>query len=350
MSSARWVGEIDTDHPTAVRRARIVAVMVAFILTGGLVVGCSSHGSAPATPTLRFDVVTKTTQKLDSLVWTGRQFLYVQNTANTVWAAPPAGHPLTQFATMPKLVEETRCILSPGAQGFPPGTIFCQSPDHKIYEISPNGASVTVFATLPAPYPPASDGALAFDTVGRFSYRLVAATGRSGGREPAGGDVYTIDSHRRIQRVGTYAGPGGADELVIAPSGFGSVAGDALLTVDAGASGDVVAIDSTGRTRTIATFPDGPNPIAPIPHLAQSTRTNGAAVPGLYVSDDLTGYTYIAPAAGLSRYAGDVIVGGEAHPTFWILEPKGDSFVKIPLRDNLPAGTSSLEQAVFVSS
>jgi hypothetical protein len=295
-------------------------------------------------------VVTKTTQKLDSLVWTGRQFLYVQNTANTVWAAPPAGHPLTQFATMPKLVEETRCVLSPGSQGFPPGAIFCQSPDNKIYEISPNGARVTVFATLPAPYPPASDGALAFDTVGRFGYRLVAATGRSGGAKPAGGVVYTINSHRQIERVGSYAGPGGADELVIAPRGFGAVAGDALLTIDAGGSGGVFAIDSTGRTRTIATFPEGPNPIASIPQLPGSTGTTGAPVPGLYVSDDLTGYTYLAPAADLARYAGDVIVGGEARPDFWIIVPRGGGFVEIPLRDNLPAGTSSLEQAVFVSS
>ena len=295
-------------------------------------------------------MVTKTAQKLDSITWTGQRFLYVQNTTNTVWAAPPAGHPLTLFATMPKLVEETRCVLSPGSQGFPVGTIFCQSPDNKIYELSPNGANVTVFATLPAPYPPASDGALAFDTVGRFGHRLVAATGRSGGREPAGGAVYTIDSHRRIQRVGSYAGPGGADELVIAPNGFGSVAGYALLTVDAGGSGGVVAIDSAGRTRTIATFPEGPNPIAPIPKLSGGTVTTGAPVPGLYVSDDLTGYTYRAPAAELARYANDVIVGGEAHPTFWILEPTGDGFVKVPLRDNLPAGTSSLEQAVFVGS
>ena len=52
---------------------------------------------------------------------------------------------------------------------------------------------MTVFATLPAPYPPAADGALAFDRIGRFGYRLLAATGRSGGDEPAGGVVYTID-------------------------------------------------------------------------------------------------------------------------------------------------------------
>ena len=81
-----------------------------------------------------------------------------------------------------------------------------------------------MFATLPAPYPPAADGALAFDSVGRFGYRLVAATGRSGGAKPAGGAVYAIGPHGGVHRVGSYAGPGGADELVIAPRQFGSVA------------------------------------------------------------------------------------------------------------------------------
>jgi hypothetical protein len=251
---------------------------------------------------------------------------------------------------MPNLVEETRCVLSPGKRGFPPGAIFCHSPDNKIYEISPDGSSVTVFASLPAPYPPASDGALAFDSVGRFGHRLLAATGRSGGPEPAGGLVYTIGPHGDVRQVGSYAGPGGADELVIAPRQFGSVAGDALLTVDAGASGGaVVAVDPSGRTRTIATFPEGPNPIAPIPNPPKEDGEELALpVPGLYLSDDTTGFTYMAPAASLARFAGDVIVGTEGPlPLFWILKPRGDGFAQIPLPDNLPAPTS-LEQAIFV--
>jgi hypothetical protein len=294
-------------------------------------------------------VITKTTQKLDSLVWTGRQFLYVQNTKNTVWAAPPAGRPLHKFATMPRLVEETRCILSPGTHGFPSGAIFCHSPDNKIYEISPNGANRTVFATLPAPYPPAADGALAFDSVGRFGYRLLAATGRSGGLKPAGGLVYAIDPSGHVHQVGSYGGPGGADELVIAPRRFGSVAGDALLPVDAGRRGGaVVTISPSGTTRTIATFPLGLNPIAAIPNLPSATGRTVAPRPGLYVNDDKTGYTYMAPAASLARFAGDVIVGTESpRALFWTLKPRGNGFVKIPLQDNLAAGTS-LEQAIFV--
>jgi hypothetical protein len=291
----------------------------------------------------------KTTQKLDSVVWTGSRFLYVQNTKNTVWAAPPAGHPLRQFATMMRLVEETRCVLSPGRRGFPPGAIFCHSPDNRIYEIGPDGSKKTVFATLPAPATPAADGALAFDSVGRFDYRLVAATGRSGGTEPAGGLVYTIDPHGGVHRVGSYPGPGGADELVIAPRRFGSIAGDALLTVDAGPTGGaVVAVGPSGRTRTLATFPLGPNPIAPIPKLKTMTGRSRTPLPGLYVNDDKTGVTYMAPAASLARYAGDVIVGTEApRALFWILKPTGNGFAEIPLRDNVPAGTS-LEQAIIV--
>jgi hypothetical protein len=323
-------------------------------MLAGVLTSCGSTAAAPdlrpTSQTLRFRVFIMTTQKLDSVVWTGRQFLYVQNTANTIWAAPPAGRPLRRFATMPRLVEETRCVPSPGRHGFSSGVIFCHSPDNKIYEISADGSSTTVFATLPAPYPPAADGALAFDSGGRFGYRLLAATGRSGGTKPAGGRVYAINPHGRVQQVGSYAGPGGADELVVAPHRFGSVGGDALLTVDAGAAGGtVVALDPSGRTRPIAKLPDGLSPIAPIPRLPSGRPRTTAPRPGLYLTDDKTGYTYMAPAAALSTYAGDVIVGTESpRPLFWILEPKGKDFADIPLRTNLAAGTS-LEQAIFVS-
>src|SRR5207249_226057 len=162
-----------------------------------------------------------------------------------------------------------------------------------------------------------------------------------------GGLVFTVGPHGGVRKIGRYAGPGGADELVIAPGRFGSFAGDALLTIDAGtSSGAVVAVKPSGRTRTIGTFPEGVNPIAPIP---RPTGRSGAPFPGLYVSDDTTGYTYTAPLADLAGYAGDVIVGTESpRPLFWILEPKGSGIAKIPVPNDLPAGRYSLEQAIFV--
>ena len=315
-----------------------------------VLLAAAAFGVSPATPaappTLTFHVFARTGHHMDSIVWTGTQFLYVENTANTVWAAPPAGGPIRQFATMPKLVEETRCVLSPGTHGFAPGAIFCASPDNKIYEISADGTSVGVFANLPAPYPPASDGALAFDDVGAFGYRLVAATGRSGVATVSGGTVFAIDSSGAVTKIGGYPGPGGADELVIAPAGFGYAAGDALLVVDPGpSSGTLVAMDASGKTRVIAALPDGPNPIVVIPKTAPRT---GKPAPGFYMTHDLSQNVYFAPAAQLAPFAGNVLVGGEARAHFWIVEPHGLGFVKVAVRNNFRDLRFSFEGAIFV--
>ncbi|HUE60403.1 MAG TPA: hypothetical protein VMO88_12535, partial [Acidimicrobiales bacterium] len=98
------------------------------------------------------------------------------------------------------------------------------------------------------------------------------------------------------------------------------------------------------------TFPEGPNPIAAIPEFPGGTAGTRPPLSGLYLNDDSTGFTYLAPEAALAPYSGDVIVGSEAQPHFWIHEPSGNGFAKIPLRNNLPAGTYSFEQAIFVSS
>src|SRR5579859_640818 len=183
--------------------------------------------TASATPTVGFRVFARTGLRLADIVWTGRQFLYVENTSNRVLAAGPGGMPLTPFGTMPRQVEETRCRVSPAAHGFAAGEIYCHSPDNRIYRLSADGKRVTLFATLPTS--PRSDGALAFDTAGAFGYALVAATGRSGGAAPRGGAVFAIDAAGRVRRIGSYQTPGGADEIVVAPAGFGSASGQLLL-------------------------------------------------------------------------------------------------------------------------
>lgn len=239
-------------------------------------------------------------------------------------------------------------MRSTGGHGFPTADIFCHSPDHKIYEFSPDGKTRKTFATLPTPYPPAGDGALAFDTVGRFGHRLLAATGRSGaGIHPPGGALYAIGRSGKVEEVATYSGPGGADEVLVAPLSFGSAAGDALLTVDAATDGgSLVAIDPSGQQRTIATFPDGPNPIVALSR--PSAGRPGRPMPGLYLTDDTSSNVYYAPAASLAAFAGDVLIGTESHARFWIVAPRGDGFATIPVRTNLGLPTYSLEQMIAV--
>jgi len=296
-----------------------------------------------ATPTLHFRVFARTGLRLTDVVWTGTRFLYVDNTTNRVAAAGPAGSPLTPFAAMPRQVEETRCRPSPGAHGFAAGDIYCHSPDNKIYRLSQDGRKVAVFATLP---PVArSDGALAFDTIGAFGYGLLAATGRSGSAS-SGGMVFAIDPTGKVRRIGAYHNSGGGDEIAVAPARFGSAAGQALLTVDAGKSGSLVAMDARGRVRILLRLPDGPNPIVVLTP-GQAPRS-GHAIPGLYVADTLSHAVFVAPAAELAPYRSDVVIGSEVRGLFWAVQPRGYGFSALKLPTTFHGKAYNFEGATYV--
>ncbi|MDQ1495597.1 MAG: hypothetical protein QOG69_2080, partial [Actinomycetota bacterium] len=176
-------------------------------------------------------------------------------------------------------------------------------------------------------------------------FGLVAATGRSGAAKPSGGDVYAIDKSGSVRRVGHYAGPGGADEVELAPAGFGTAGRAALLTVDAGKTGRLVAVDSAGKSRDVARLPDGPNPIAAI----VPSPIRGGAHAGLYVTDTLTGNAYVAPASELRAYAGDVIVAGELQGLFWVIRPQGSGFAAARVPSTLRGKHYNLEGMTYVS-
>jgi hypothetical protein len=311
-----------------------------------LVALAAAPAAAAPPPALHLDVFARTGIRLTSVVWTGRQFLYIENTTNAIFVGDARGGPLRPFAALPSMVEETRCAVSFGGHGFPAGGIYCHVPDNRIFRISRDGKTVRLFASLPTSE--TSDGMLAFDTVGRFGYRLVAATGRSGEQNATGGVVYTIGAQGGVERVSRYPGPGGADGLAVAPTGFGVAAGQALLTVDLGAGGgSIVAVGPRGRTRTIARLPDGPNPIAVIPRGGASAAAAAAAA-GFYVADTNTRNVYFVSAAQLRRCAGDVLVGTETGARFFVVRPRGPAYDAIELPSDLPPTSYNLEAATYV--
>jgi hypothetical protein len=314
--------------------AVLAAVLVAQVALG-------SAGGAGAV--VHFGVVARTGIRLTDVVWTGHRFLFVENTTNVLSAAGPTGTPLHRFASLPPMSEETRCVVSPGGHGFPAGLIYCHAPDNRIYRLGPDGHPVTVFATLPNRSQ--SDGALTFDTVGRFGYRLLTATGRSGHATPAGGIVYSISADGRVKRIGAYPGPGGSDEIAIAPRGFGTAAGSALVAPDAGGSGGAIfSLSPRGQARLLTTLPSGPNPIAAIPTTSRTDRR----LDGLYVADTNTRMVYFARAAQFAAYRGDVIVGSELGAQFWILAMKRNQLVIHKLATDLPPANYNLEGATYV--
>ncbi len=314
---------------------------IALVVSAAACLAAAGAQSAPsAPPTLHFTVAATTDLKLTDVVWTGTRFFYVDNTTNRVFSAGGDGVITGFFATMPNIVEETRCIPSPTKYGYPKSGLFCNSPDNRIYRIAPDGTT-TVFATLPETA--VSDGALTFDSVGSFGHRLVAATGGSGGD---GGKVFTIDSGGVVRLVGAYPGPGGAENVVIAPKTFGSQAGSALLAVDKDdTAGSLVAVSAGGTATTIAQFPDGANPLAVIP---PRIRTKGVPAAGFYVVDTFPGTVQLATADQFKGHAGEVIVGTEVKGTMWLVAPKGNGFSATRLQTNLSAPTYNLEGATFV--
>ena len=301
--------------------------------------GTAARAAAPVIPVTVF---AHTGIRLADVVWTGSGLLYVENTTNSLWRP---GSPPTKFASMPRIVEETRCVAAFGGHGFSSGEIYCHSPDNVIYRIGPTG-TVDVFARLPDSH--VSDGAIAFDTVGAFGFRLLAATGRSGSPTRAAGSVYAVDSTGVVAKIGDYSSStgGGADELVIAPRPFGQGAGQIVLTVDAGSRGALVMMDAHGHTRQIATLPDGPNPIEVVPSVASHGPLGVAR--GLYLTDTNSTNVFFVPAARLTRFAGDLIVGTEIKARFWVVAPSGHGFRtrKIPLAP--PGKNFNLEGATYV--
>jgi len=305
----------------------------------------ATTASAAVPPDLPLRVFARTGIRLAGMVWTGQRFLYVENTTNRVLSAGPTGMPLRPFATMPRQVEETRCRPSPGAHGFAAGDIFCHSPDNKIYRLSANGKRIATFAVLPSSA--RSDGALTFDTVGRFGYALLAATGRSGNANAHGGLVFAVDAAGKVQRVGAYSDAGGADEIAVAPAGFGAASGQVLLAVDAGHGGSVVAMDPRGQSRTLVSLPDGPNPIVALTP-GQMPRA-GVAQAGLYITDTLSRDVFFAPATALKPYAGAVLVGSELRGLIWVLRPRGSGFAATRLATTLGGKHYNFEDAIYIA-
>jgi hypothetical protein len=303
--------------------------------------GTASNEAAPA-PEIRFGVFARTGLRLGEIVWTGNAFLYVTQNSGEIHTSAPDGSGLRKFAQVAPEVEEMRCQPSPGAHGFPAGAVFCHSPRNTIYRIGADGL-VETFAKLPVD--DLSDGGLAFDTGGAYGYRMLAATG---GSATNGGAVYAVGAAGRTELIGRYPGPGGADNLLMAPRGWGSAGGRLLIAIDhTRHKGMLQTMAPNGAVRILARFADGVNPVVAVRQPLPAPRAG--VRPGLYITETFSGIVYVAAAAQLRRYVGNVIVGSEIKGWFWVVRPAGRRYRTTRLRTNLRASTYNLEGAKYVA-
>ncbi len=307
--------------------------------------------AAPAGgPTLSFSLFTATNIPMGQVFWTGRRFMYANEGAGILTESDANGGQLQPFVTFdkkfPKGDVEMRCAAGSGA-GWTRG-IYCHTPTNRIMWISIDGKSVKTFAQLPGSTG-ISDGGIAFDTVGAFGNRLIVSTGASS-TLPGGGSIYAITPKGKVSLIGAYPGPGGADNIAVAPRSFGSAGGDVLIAIDnEKVSGRLLAMNRQGKVSVVVDhLGNGLNPIAVIKP-APSHRASSSAKPGLYFSDDGTGNVYYAPAAPLQPYANDVVVGAEVHAWFWIVRPTaGTGFEALRVQTNLPSKDWGVESATYV--
>ncbi len=292
-------------------------------------------------PTLHFRVFTRTGLPLSGVLWTETEFVYSMEGRDTLYADDAFGKGMHVFATVPLNKGEMRCILSPVVHGFAAQATYCHGSQGQIYDISADGHTVKQLAMIPTPH--GSDGALTYDSTGAFGYTLLAATG---GSDAGPGSVYAISANGRVRLVGSYNGPGGAENLAIAPRGLGAVAGQALITVDKHDHlGRSLAMDAHGHVTTLVKgLSWGLDPIAAIP--AGLGTGSGA----LYLADWLTHNVFVAPAAPLRPFADDLLVGTERHNQLYVLEPHGTAYRLLPIRTNLQMPDSNYEGVEFAPS
>src|SRR5437868_12821680 len=252
---------------TSVRRSlALIAILVA------------APAASAAAPAPHFTLFAQTDLPLGQATWTAREWLWNAENLGRIEAADADGRNVRPFAAFDQGGEEMRCSVPPNKL-WPDG-VYCHTPDNRVVRLNRDGSNLTQLATIPASGN--SDGALAFDDVGRFGYALLVSTGGSGSD---GGQVFAVRKDGRVQPIGSYPGPGGAENLAVAPAKFGSAGGWCLLSIDQDSvSGRLLAIDRIGHLQTIATdLGTGINPIVVV-RPAQKRSPTGPA-PGLYLAD-----------------------------------------------------------------
>jgi hypothetical protein len=294
-------------------------------------------------PTLHFTLFAQTDLPLGQATWTGSEWLWNAENDGKIEAADAGGRNVRPFAAFDQGGEEMRCSAPPNKL-WPDG-VYCHTPDNRVVRLNRDGSNLTQLAKLPATGN--SDGGLVFDDVGRFGYALLVSTGGSGSD---GGQVFAVRKDGRVQAIGSYPGPGGAENLAIAPAKFGTAGGACLIAVDQDSvSGRLLAIDRKGTVRTLASeLGNGINPIVVV-RSPPKPRPAGPA-PGLYLADTASRQIWFAPASDFAAFVASVVVATELTGQLWAIRPNASGgFDALPAASDLPQRPWNLEGSTYVS-
>jgi hypothetical protein len=186
--------------------------------------------------------------KIRRALWSVALILLVLSSATIANAA------LTIFGTGFSLPESIS--QAPAGFGTYRGDIFIPDPGIAnaglglIQYLPQTGGSATVFVTLPGGSENPLGGLFLPSTFGAYGGQFLAV-----GHDLPGAFVMAVASDGTVTPVTSIPAGGEFVTPVLAPAGFGSVAGQVLITTNVGGNGTVNALDQTGHLSAFASVP-----------------------------------------------------------------------------------------------
>ncbi|HWI62727.1 MAG TPA: hypothetical protein VNT75_12855 [Symbiobacteriaceae bacterium] len=215
------------------------------------------------------------------------------NDPRILWAIDSAGNK-TAFATLPNRgagCYEDYLAVSPGLGGFPANYIYVVQGGN-IIQVSADGASVSLFATIPG-FQPTHNG-ITFDQVGTFGYDMIL-TG-------ANGTVWRVTSGGSRSQIA--AGLPQVEGPVVAPMSLAPYGGWILAAAENVSR--VYAISPVGAVQVAANIPS-----AESVHIIPMNVCNFGSTGGAFFSAIYPTHLAKFPASDFAGLGGQIIVTSE---------------------------------------
>lgn len=247
---------------------------------------------------------------------------------------------VTLFATLPnrpisELPAEEYIAISPGLGGFPASFVYVVQGTN-IVQVTPDGLTVSVFATIPSL--PCSHSGIAFDHVGTFGFDMIISAGGGGGCGGPTGEVWRVNSAGVATLVATVTGTPTPilEGPEVAPLGFAPYGGQIVLASENFGGGTVFAVSAAGVVSTVASVADAEDVRFIPPNPCNFGSSGGSYFQTRYSDTPGASSIWKFPQTDLVGLGGSALVGGEYSGALTLLTSNGVSITSSTFATGLP--------------
>jgi Tol biopolymer transport system component len=247
-------------------------------------------------------------QKPDGILAFSDHLLVTQFNKDHVISVDSAGNQTT-FADLPSTGNaslERYIALSPGTNGWPANLIYV-TVGANIYQITPDGSSVTLFKNIPSL--PNGEASITFDTVGTFGNKMLISDRR--------GPIWSVTPAGVATQIGDFLRQ--IEGIQVAPMSWGPYGGQLIGGYEFG--NDIYAMNSSGVTTLVESWDTPEGAVFVPPTVCNLTGTTGA----YFVSMKDTNQIFMYPASQFAGLSGQALVPSEESTTIGLFTSNGTS-------------------------